>query len=258
MRIFAQGCGSFVDEFIKLSQHKQYNLPLAAHELGHAQIYERSKLPKSVRDNLPGITRLGTLTGALGAAGAGSPVGAGVLTAVGELPTLIEEGRASLRGLKALREEGKITPQEYGASKKFLGKAFGTYAARSLGTVGALSSLGIWDKYPGAATLLSLSSAGLGVAGSSLLKKSLSKDIKHLPMGDLRRTEQLRDRMGVTAGIAPINLSAAAKRRLTKDEIASFGAYIRPGRDAAGYLKILTGLKGKERKSAAEKGAIVL
>lgn len=66
-------------------------------------------------------------------------------TAVGALSAaqaaqLYEEGGASLRGLKLLKDE--VSPQEYAKAKKAFIKAFGSYAIPAVGATAAAAAIG--------------------------------------------------------------------------------------------------------------------
>jgi Zn-dependent membrane protease YugP len=108
------------------------SLPVAAHELGHAAGYAKPLGRAIFR------SRLGSLasTPAVVSASLGDPDSklsrlAAPAVALGMVPTLLDEALASKRGLKQLK--GMQSPEAYRASRKVLGRAWGTYAATAAG-----------------------------------------------------------------------------------------------------------------------------
>jgi hypothetical protein len=114
------------------------NPEFAAHELGHASIRGGSKTGPVQRAigkalmlrNL--ISMGGGLGGAALAVGADDPdsglaTAGPILAGASQLPTLADEGVASLRGYRALKSSGKYTPEVLSKMRGNLMKAFGSY-----------------------------------------------------------------------------------------------------------------------------------
>jgi hypothetical protein len=114
------------------------SLPVLAHELAHARMGQ-SRLGRTWLTGGAVSRKLAPL-GIAGAAFADpdskvskyAPAAAGLAWA----PTLVEEGRASIKGHRALKKGG-FGKKVLTRSRKGLGRAFGTYALGAAGTVGA-------------------------------------------------------------------------------------------------------------------------
>lgn len=102
-----------------------------AHEMGHATDFEGRRSP-ALRRALERGLWLGGKGSSLLAQARGRPA----MAAIGELaagaPELYSEGTASVRGLRALKESGKYTPEELSKMRNTLLWAGGTYLAPRL------------------------------------------------------------------------------------------------------------------------------
>jgi hypothetical protein len=118
-----------------------------AHELGHASLRDPSRTGALLR----GVIRtrgIGPLAGIVGgsAMAAQDPESttaklAPVATGLGSAPMLLDEGLASYRGLKAIKDLGKHSPEVLAKMRGNLMKAFGAYGAMAAGTTGAMLAI---------------------------------------------------------------------------------------------------------------------
>ena len=109
------------------------------HEHGHARNHETSRYPRL----RAAATSLGDSAGLIGGIGAGLAgrgrygamgglmIGSGV-SALGSVPTLIEEHQASQNALKAMKASGEFTPKEYSEAKSALREAYKSYITSAL------------------------------------------------------------------------------------------------------------------------------
>jgi Putative neutral zinc metallopeptidase len=120
-----------------------------AHEHGHALNAERSRYPRlrslAVSLGPTAGTGLGIVGGLAartkGGALAGTAVGVGV-SGLGSLPQLIEEYQASKNGLKAMRDSGKYSEEEYTQAKRYLDGAYKTYISSALSRAALAGGVG--------------------------------------------------------------------------------------------------------------------
>jgi hypothetical protein len=104
------------------------------HELGHAKLHSSRAGQRLMQLSRP-LRKYGPIGGAL-MAGLGDDDSnvvkyAPLATALSQAPLLVDEGLASYRGMKALKQLGKYSPELISQMRKSLLKAFGTYGIRS-------------------------------------------------------------------------------------------------------------------------------
>ena len=120
-----------------------------AHELGHAQNLEKSRYPK-VRTLATSVAEpIGAVVAPVGGLAARSRLGpaggalvGGGLGFASHVPTLIEEHQASKRALRALRDSGQYSEQEYRAAQKLLNSAYRTYVTGALNSAAVGGAIG--------------------------------------------------------------------------------------------------------------------
>lgn len=103
---------------------------ITAHELGHSTL-RKSELA----ERMWGLGRLASPVGTLGGvllAGLGRPGLGTAVAAASQIPTLVDEGLASVRGLKGLEAAG-ATEEELTQAKRNLLKVFGSYGVGAMG-----------------------------------------------------------------------------------------------------------------------------
>jgi hypothetical protein len=242
---------SFHEELEKLGKEEAkkpsavplFSAPVLAHELGHASRQEERKYPGLRRALETGI-QLGGFGGMIAGIATGRPLLAASMAGIGKLPVLVEEAGATIRGLKALKESGKYTPEELVKARNVLLHAGATYLGGALGRAGgaalgaalvkgnlsksldpdaARAVVGGAIAAPWIAPMIGASLAGIGL-------------IKHIDKGPTLksdRAEQLRKQMAV----------AAILNRLKDKHKEEAGFYMPPDPDA---LHILTPRKSIE------------
>jgi hypothetical protein len=127
------------------------DLDILSHELGHAGgklvNSKTGVLLRALNTRAPILTGFGTYARTLNNLenpDNANNTGANVITAAGAIPavsTLGEEARASLVGLKRLKEMG-LSPEALKVARGRLGKAFGTYALSAAGMHGGANLVG--------------------------------------------------------------------------------------------------------------------
>jgi len=143
--------------------------PILAHELGHASGDNEMIYPSAVVQSAPISGLINASASAAAGYGAyskpkgfgdfvkrvavGGAFGAGI-GALSRAPTLFEEGRASLRGLKALREAG-FSDNDITQAKDWMWKAYKSYLWESVAPPAAWGAAGA-----GAGSALALANAG--------------------------------------------------------------------------------------------------
>lgn len=163
---------------------------IGAHEHGHALNAERSRYPRlrSVAVSAGPSVGLGLgIAGGLvarakGGAAAGTIVGAGV-SGLGSLPQLIEEYQATKNGLKAMRDSGKYSEEEYARAKRYLDSAYKTYISSALSR--AAVSGGVGSGRPDV--------AGVLIGGSLLENARRARRSKEELVGARGGARELRD-----------------------------------------------------------------
>jgi len=196
-------------------EQPQYNLPIAAHELGHAARFEGRRFP-GLRHALERGLRWGGLGGEISAVVQGRPLLAAGMAGLRNLPELVEEAGASLRADKALREAG-VSPEDLSASRKHLLHAGSTYLGGALGEAGGIAGSAALSK-----KLISLIRSGqippeairgpvgaglllpplIGTAaGAGLANIGYNKRMQKGPSTDMATIEKMRQAMGVKAGL---------------------------------------------------------
>jgi len=127
---------------------------LLAHELGHVSRKGRSAAGfhaqnRIVRGALPIAGAIGGTAMALkGKRGSWTTRLAPAVAFGSHVPTLVSEGRASIRGYKALKALGKYTPSELRGSRRNLIKAFSTYGLGALASTAPAAAIAAmrWKK----------------------------------------------------------------------------------------------------------------
>jgi len=242
---------SFFDELEKIAD---YSTAAIAHELGHAQAFEQSKIPVGLDiGGRAAIKLVGNLASYLSTL-QGKPGLAAISSLVADSPTLVSEGRASYKALKSLKEMG-ISEDDYKTTRKNLAKAFGTYmipaAANALTRAGAshLMKKGVVGRSPDSLAGTLMTESVIGMLGSGALKKSFDKTRKDSVLSR-EQVEQLKKQMGVATGFYK------AKKSLQSD------AYMPPQpkilrkpieRSLKPYLR-----EKSKSKEIVEKGGILL
>jgi hypothetical protein len=226
---------------------------LLAHELGHAQSAERTKYPK-LRSALEAASVLGGAVGGAAYMLKGRPIPAAIASTMIMAPTLIEEARASIKGVRALKNTNSFSTKELKAMRGQLLSAYGTYAAVAGGLVGSTAA---WAKAiqgkKNSHWHALLSPASLLTA--EILKKGLVKRFRgqgnRTPIIRSADAKTLRGAMKVKAGIynGKPNLPGTAlyvrKNKFKSDNIRK--AF------ASEIAKLLKDGDKKQRESAARK-----
>ena len=178
----------------------EYSAPISAHELGHAHNYEHSLSP-TLKAGIEGGARWGGRLGEIASIIRSKPGLAALTSGLANLPNLVEEGRASLKGYKALKESGRYTPEELAKSRGTLLRAGGTYLAGSLADVGsaALMALPQLRDVPPHLKLV----AGMlpGQLASHYLYKSMMRQGTEAPRLTSKETEALKKQMELSVPI---------------------------------------------------------
>lgn len=186
---------------------KGYAASVLAHELGHAQDFEGRSLPKLRRSVETGVAIGGTL-GSLGAAIAGRPGTAALLQMGSTVPTLLDEARASFRGVRALERDGRFSAEEKKKMRKHLYAAGGTYLAQAGISTGMMAGLGELRRvgaFDGKVKPGRIIAGAAGLVALPLLsrwaQKSFKESSKQVPILTDRNATRLRKDMKVRAQI---------------------------------------------------------
>ena len=189
--------GATIDELEKISKKQEpwaSRTAIAAHEMGHAQDYERTRIP--------GLRTAGRVIGPIAGFAGGVAVsrkvhplaGAGV-AALGMAPMLADEAIASFKAMKELRNSKKFSQDEIKKMRGQLMRAGGTYLSSAAGLSGAAAALGRGK--PDLAEL-SLIAGSLGSLG---LATSMAAGLEEAPKSDKAQLEALRKQMGIKGSL---------------------------------------------------------
>jgi hypothetical protein len=248
---------SFYEELEKLGKEGKkpepkplFSAPVTAHEFGHASRHDERKYP-GLRHAIETGVRLGGFGGMVGSILAGRPLLAASMAGVGQLPTLVEEAGATMRGLKALKESEKYDEEELKRARNVLLHAGATYLGAALGRVGTAALAGHLVKASPSSEKLEagivgtiMGPAGLGPQlGAALAGIGLHQHIDSSPTITARDAEQLKKQIG----------SVAVFNRLKDKHKKDAGFYLPPDPDRLGLLLSKENLE-KMIRDATHKG----
>jgi len=234
----------------KAPREVEYSAPYAARELARAAIREQASMP-ALQDMVEKGVRWGGGAGSLISMARGKPLAAGGLSLLANAPKLIEHGRASVRGYKALEEMGALSPKELekarGALKHLGAREGGLAWARGISNA-AVSQPELGALIP----VLPLFPTIARIRSREAENKVLSKG----PQFSEKQTEELKKILGTSVSVH------AGKAGLSSDH----AGYVRPNSrgpllphwgDLLSAGKLRSGSVSQSKKLREEGGVIL-
>jgi hypothetical protein len=262
-----------------LEQAGAFRAAVAAHEMGHATDFEGRRAP-GLRRALERGLWLGGKGSSLLAQARGRPLMAAVGQLAAGAPELYSEGTATFRGLKALKESGKYTPEEMKKMRNTLLWAGGTYLAPRLVDAGFAAGGAALQKYrPDITSHISRQveespDAALGLALGYGGAKRLAKILVGAPFGagfvssskkappmTPSEAEVLRKQMGVGAQIYEAEPEVIGENAAYMPGGQNYGMFKKPKEEMLGELLAAEEDKGKQKariKQILTEGGIIL